>query len=82
MITQEYIDDIIKNSTVEIAKMGKKTTVVHFTLPNGFEIVETAACVNPDDYNQEIGEQIATKRIIDKIWLLEGYLLQQSLTVR
>lgn len=77
-VTEEQINLIISNSKVEAIKMGKKTTVVHLTLPSGFEVVETAACVDPDDYNQEIGEQIAMKRIVDKVWLLEGYLLQND----
>ena len=77
-IIQEQIDKIITQSKIEAIKMGQKTTVVHLTLPSGFEIVETAACVDPAEYNQGIGERIALERIKDKIWLLEGYLLQNG----
>lgn len=78
-ITQEHIDNLIEKSKVESVKMGQKTTVVHVTLPNGFEIIESAACVDPGNYVHSIGEKIALDRIKDKIWLLEGYLLQNVL---
>jgi len=79
VITQEHIENLVKRSKIQSAKVGRKTTVVCLTLPNGFEIVETAACIDPDNYNHEIGEKIALDRIENKVWLLEGYLLQQGL---
>lgn len=60
-------------------KIGQKTTVVLLTLRNGFEAVGTSACVDPANYNAEIGKCIARERAIDKIWELEGYLLQSKL---
>lgn len=78
-ITQEHIDNLIEKSKVESIKIGLKTTVVHVTLPNGFEVVESAACVAPENYVHSIGEQIALDRVKDRVWLLEGYLLQNRL---
>lgn len=74
-VTEERINQLVAQSKIESTKMGQKTTVVHLTLPNGFELVESAACVDPNEYNQAIGEKIALERIKDKIWLIEGYLL-------
>lgn len=74
-VTEEYINQLVAQSKIESTKMGQKTTVVHLTLPNGFELVESAACVDPNEYNQAIGEKVALDRIKDKIWLIEGYLL-------
>lgn len=79
-ITEEDINRMVAESKIESVKMGQKTTVVHLTLPNGFELVETAACVDPARYDHAIGEEIALKRIKDKIWLLEGYLLQSMIS--
>lgn len=78
-VTEEQVNEIIAKSKVESIKMGQKTTVIHLTLPNGFEIVETAACVDAASYDHAIGEKIALDRIKNKIWLLEGYLLQSRI---
>lgn len=74
-ITQANIDAIMSRAKVEVTKAGDKTCVVHVTLANGFEITETAACVDPANYSEAIGKQIALKRIVDRLWLLEGWRL-------
>ena len=77
-ITQDHIDNLISNSKIEKFKAGLKTTIVHLTLPNGFEIVGSSTCVDPNEYDFDIGVSIALKRVEDQIWLLEGYLLQNN----
>lgn len=78
-ITEEYIDEILENSEFNIWTEFDKCTVVSCQLPNGFVITESSACVYPDDYNAEIGEEICKKKIKDKVWELEAYRLQQYL---
>ena len=65
-------------SSIETKTMGEKTTVVRCVLRNGFEIWETSTCVDPRNYNQEIGEQICMERIENKIWELLGFMLQTA----
>lgn len=50
--------------TVEFGRLGRKTTLCQVTLTNDFEITATAACVNPDIYDDDIGQEIALKRAI------------------
>ena len=78
-ITQEHIDNILVNSEIIINTVFDKCTVVSCRLPNGFVVVESAACVSPDNYNEDIGIDICMKKIEDKIWELEGYKLQDEL---
>lgn len=78
-VTPEQIEKILSESVIEDLKIGTKTTVVHATLPTGFIIVESSSCVDPDNYDHELGRQICMKRIEDKIWMLEGYFLQKSI---
>lgn len=78
-ITPEHIDALIAVSNVHDSKMGAKTTVVVLTLPNGFEVVESSGCVDPANYDHALGVSICMKRIKDKLWMLEGYLLQNEL---
>jgi len=76
-ITQEDVDGFFKK--VESIKQGKKTTVTTVTLINGFEIIEASSCVDPDNFDMEIGEKICIDRIKNKVWELLGFLLQTGI---
>ena len=62
--------------TVEAIKMGEKTTVAKGTLINGFEMIEGSSCVDPANYNEELGTRICVGRMRDKVWMLLGFVLQ------
>lgn len=76
-LTEEDILNVIVKE--EDYKAGQKTTVVCITLKNGFEVIGTSACVDPSNYDHEVGVGLARKRALDKVWELEGYLLQSLL---
>jgi len=77
-ITQDHIDIIVNESKYLIQKVGEKTTVVLATLPNGFVILESSSCVDPANFDEEVGVEICKNRIENKIWELEGYVLQTN----
>lgn len=76
-VTPEEVQAFVKD--VKTAKMGDKTTVVQVTLLNGFEIVETASCVDPSRYDEKVGTEIAFARAQGKIWEYLGFLKQHQL---
>jgi len=79
-VTQKQVDDAIIETDIQtIELVGKRHTLVAVKLANGFTIIETTTCVDPDNYSEEIGAEIAMTRIKDKIWMLEGYILQTQL---
>ena len=78
-VNADYIGWIIENSEFHIDTVFDKCTVVSCRLPNGFVIVESSACVDPDNYNEDMGIEICTNKIVDKIWELEGYALQNRI---
>ena len=78
-ITPESIEEIMENSTFEAFTVFDKCTIVACKLPNGFVIVESSACVSPENYDKEMGASICIDRIKDKVWELEGYRLQEEL---
>lgn len=75
-IGYEMVDDFIKE--VEVMTMGEKTTVVRAVLRNGFEIVESSACVSKENYDEKLGAKICMDKIKDKVWMLLGFLLQTA----
>ena len=74
-VTQEQVDGFIK--TTEVMTIGEKTTLVHATLQNGFTITKTSACVDPENYDENIGAEICLEHIKNEVWYLLGFLLQQ-----
>ena len=75
-ISQGMVDSFIQS--VDIQTMGDKCTVVRAVLRNGFEIVESSACVSAENYDENLGAKICLKKIKDKIWFLLGFLLQTA----
>lgn len=75
-ISQEMVDNFIAHT--EVITMGDKTTVVRAVLKNGFEIVESSACVSAENYDEKLGEEICMKHIKNKVWFLLGFLLQTA----
>lgn len=49
-------------------------------LKNGFTVTGESACASPENFDAEIGQKIARQNAVNKIWLLEGYLLKQKLS--
>lgn len=73
-ISQKMVDDFIVAK--EVSTLGDKMTVVRATLRNGFELVESSACVSPENYDEKLGAEICMEKIKDKVWFLLGFLLQ------
>lgn len=81
-VTKEEVlanmQDIICETRVEF---GKPTTYVCVKMKNGFTVRESTTCVDPSNYDEEIGKEICLKKIEDKIWFLLGYSLQEKLYI-
>ena len=94
-LTPEHIDSKIKSveyilprdvckrdNGVEVfdAPLPLQTlTFCILTLENGFTVTGESACASPENYDAEIGKEIAYTNAREKIWVLEGYLLKQHL---
>ena len=76
-LTPDDIDAKIKGKTFTNLPSGK-CVVCEITLQNGFTVRGEAACVSPKNFDQEIGNKIAFKNAREKVWQLEGYLLQEQ----
>ena len=76
-LTPDAVDAKIKGTTFTNLPSGK-CVVCELTLQNGFTVRGESACVSPANFDQEIGNKIALKNAREKIWQLEGYLLQET----
>lgn len=77
-VTQELIESkIIAESYTRLS--SGKCLICELTLENGFTVRGEACVVDVQNYNAEIGREISRKNAVDKIWQLEGYLLQEKL---
>lgn len=54
-------------------------TICAITLKNGFTVIGESACIDPDNFNHSIGEQVAYNNAFEKIWQLEGYRIKSQL---
>ena len=71
------MQDVICRTEVEF---GKPVTYVTVRMKNGFTIRESTTCVDPANYDEEIGKNICLEKINDKVWWLLGYALQDKIS--
>ena len=75
-VTQADIDALITDETFVILPDGR-TTICQLTLVNGFTVRGESSTVYIENFDEKIGRDIARRNAVEKIWLLEGYLLAQ-----
>ena len=52
-------------------------TIAILTLTNGYTVTGESACVNPADFDADLGKKIAYENAEKKVWMLEGYLRKE-----
>lgn len=56
-------------------------TICILTMRNGFMVVGKSAPASPENYNEELGKQLAYEDAFRQVWPLEGYALREQLSV-
>lgn len=69
-------DDVVSDESMQALKL---LTICVLVLKNGFTVVGKSACASPENFNAEIGKDVAWRDAKEQIWPLEGYLLKQNL---
>jgi len=75
-VTKDYIETRIKK-TDYLVLPDSTVTLCNITLNNGYSVRGESACVDPRNFNVEIGKGLAYKQAFDRLWPLEGYLLAE-----
>ena len=76
-LTKEFLESEIKE--VEYNRLGG--TITHCTIhtKSGFTFTGESACVDPNNYNKELGEKFAYENAFEKLWLPYGFWLHKAL---
>lgn len=75
-VTKEGIEARIKK--VDYMVLPNSTvTICNLVLENGFSVRGESACVDPRNFNMEIGQQLAHRDAFAKMWSLEGYSMAE-----
>lgn len=63
----------------DLAPLGLLTFCV-LILRNGFTVTGESACASPENFDADIGRELARENAVQKIWPLMGYELKSKLT--
>lgn len=58
---------------------GTTLTICAMQLQNGFMVIGKSAAASPENFDEEIGKNVAYDHAREQVWELEGYLLRQKL---
>lgn len=76
-ITEDVVENFI--AKYEDSQFDEKTALVKATLANGYTILEHSSCVDPANYNHELGVKNCKNKIKNKVWELLGFMLQTAI---
>lgn len=72
-ISEEEIDFIIAASTEKVWHPFPTITIVAWELPSGYVITDQSGCIDPENYDEELGVRYSREHLKVKLWQLEGY---------
>jgi len=75
-VTYEQIRNLLDTATTEETVLHSKCLVVSYKLACGFTIRGEGSCVDPANFDLEIGRKVARQDAETQLWRLEGYRLQ------
>ena len=78
-ITKEDLEHLVAQSATTFTNPAGTLTHCVITLPCGYTVTGESACVDPANYDKELGEKYALEQAIEKLWPLEGYLLANDI---
>ena len=76
-LTKEFLESEIK----EVQYQRLSGTITHCTIvtKSGFTFTGESACVDPNNYNKELGEKYAYENAFEKMWMPYGFWLHKAL---
>ena len=75
-ITKEFLESEI--ISVEYNRLQGTLTHCAITVKSGFVFTGESACVDPNNFDQKIGEKFAYEQAFEKMWMPYGFWLHQK----
>lgn len=79
-VTLDSIKEKIQTTEFIYPETAPHMTIAVITMENGFFVTGQSAPADPENFNEELGKQLAYEDAMRKIWPLEGYLLREQLS--
>ena len=76
-LTKEFLESEIDK--VEYNRFGETNTHCTITTKSGFTFTGESACVDPNNFDQKIGEKFAYENAFEKMWMPYGFWLHKAL---
>lgn len=76
-VSQDDVDAAIVGETYTVLPSGR-VTVCELTLKNGFTVRGESAVVFIENFDADIGRDLARKKAVDQVWQLLGYELRSK----
>lgn len=76
-ITKEFLESEI--IAVEYKRLSERLTHCTITVKNGFQFTGESACVEPTNYDEDIGNKIAYDNAFGKMWMPYGFWMHKAL---
>jgi len=82
-VTKDHIDELMEKVEFKTSVVEGTTTTLAVAMLDGFTLaIEKTACVDPKNFNAELGAKYATIAAVDsardKLWELEGWRLKMT----
>ena len=77
-LNPQHIDNTIASEYYHVVP-NTTLTICVLTLRNGFTVTGESAAASPANFDEEVGRKVARINARDKIWILLGFLLKESL---
>lgn len=78
-LSQSQIEALLDAAQVQEHIFWHKEFVASYLLPCGFTVLGRGACIDPANFDLEIGRKVAREDAVNQLWKLEGYRKQLEL---
>lgn len=69
--------EFLENEIADVAyhRLGKTLTICVITNKDGFTFTGESACIDPANFDEKIGQEVAYANAVDKMWMPYGFWL-------
>ncbi|UZV39963.1 hypothetical protein LPP1_g37 [Leptolyngbya phage LPP-1] len=78
-VTKEQLEKLLDSAVTESWVVWGKEMHISYMLESGFTVTGRSACVDPANFDVELGKKYCRENAIEQLWALEGYRLQWQL---